>query len=67
MGSIVFQEIREAQGLAYSVGASYRQANKKNQFDQMLAYVGTQSDKQNEAMKSINNLINNLPKSDDAP
>jgi len=65
MGSIVFQEIREAQGLAYSVGASYRQATKKNQFDQMLAYVGTQSDKQKEAMKSINNLINNLPKSDE--
>ena len=65
MGSIVFQEIREAQGLAYSVGASYRQATKKNRYDQMLAYVGTQSDKQKEAMKSINQLINNLPKSEE--
>ena len=44
MGSIVFQEIREAE-LAYSVGASYRQANKKSRYDQMLAYVGTQSNK----------------------
>ena len=65
MGSIVFQEIREAQGLAYSVGASYRQATKKNRYDQMLAYIGTQSDKQKEAMKSINQLINNLPKSEE--
>ena len=31
----------------------------------MLAYVGTQSDKQKEAMKSINQLINNIPKSEE--
>jgi len=66
MNSIVFQEIREAQGLAYSVYSAYRQATKKNESDYLFSYIGIQSDKQKEALGSMLNLINNLPKSPQA-
>jgi len=66
MGSIVFQEIREAQGLAYAVYSAYIQANKTDRHDALLAYIGTQSDKQNDAMKGIFQLLNNLPESKEA-
>lgn len=63
MESIVFQEIREAQGLAYSVFANYGQGAKKEDNNSMMAYVGTQADKQKEAMEALVDLINNLPES----
>jgi len=66
MNSIVFQEIREAQGLAYSVFSAYRQANKPDQSDYLFSYIGIQSDKQKEALSSIFSLINNLPESPQA-
>ena len=66
MGSIVFQEIREAQGLAYAVYSAYIQASKLDKHDAMLAYIGTQSDKQKEAMESMINLMNTLPESAEA-
>jgi len=63
MSSLVFQEIREAQGLAYSVFSRYLQGDKLEANDRMMAYVGTQADKQEEAMDALMNLINELPKS----
>ena len=66
MNSIVFQEIREAQGLAYSVFSSYAQPSKKDRSNYLYAYVGTQSDKQSEAMGAIIDLLNNMPKSETA-
>lgn len=64
MSSVVFQEIREAQGLAYSVFASYSQGTKKEANDQIFAYVGTQVDKQVEAMDALLDLLNNMPESE---
>lgn len=66
MNSIVFQEIREAQGLAYSVFSSYSEGSKKDKSNYIFAYVGTQSDKQSEAMKAMMELLNNMPESPDA-
>lgn len=63
MGSIVFQEIREAQGLAYSVWARYNQAQKAGEHDRFFAYVGTQADKQRESMKAMMEILNNMPES----
>jgi zinc protease len=63
MSGIVFQEIREAQGLAYSVFSNYNQGVEKGENDYMMAYVGTQADKQKEAMGALMDLINNLPES----
>lgn len=63
MGSVVFQEIREAQGLAYSVWANYGTASKASGHDQFLAYIGTQADKQKESMEALLAIINELPES----
>ncbi len=64
MNSIVFQEIREAQGLAYSVFSSYSQGSKKGKSDYLFAYIGTQADKQGEAMDAMMELLNNMPESE---
>ena len=66
MNSIVFQEIREAQGLAYSVFSSYAQGAKTDKADYLFAYIGTQADKQPEAMKAMMDLLNNMPESETA-
>ena len=65
MNSIVFQEIREAQGLAYSVHSRYSQPDKKDRANYLFAYIGTQADKQAEAMNAMMELLNNMPESQD--
>jgi zinc protease len=64
MGSPVFQELREAQGLAYAAFANYSLADKKGQNDYFFGYIGTQADKQPESMKAMTELIQNFPKSE---
>lgn len=64
MSGIVFQTIRESKALAYSTFAVYVKPQKKENPFSMIAYVGTQADKMNDAIKSMNELINDLPKAD---
>jgi zinc protease len=64
MASPVFQELREAQGLAYSAFAGYNNAPKKDQHNYFFGYIGTQADKQPEAMNAMMNLIQNFPRSE---
>jgi predicted Zn-dependent peptidase len=64
MSSPVFQELREAQGLAYSAFAGYNTAQKKEGNNSFFGYIGTQADKQPEAMDAMMNLIQNFPRSD---
>ena len=64
MSGVVFQEIREARGLAYSVFSSYSSGSKKEKNDVMMAYIGTQADKQEEAMNALVDLMNNIPESE---
>ncbi len=64
MSGIVFQTIRESKALAYSTFAMYGKPQKKENPYSFMAYVGTQSDKLNDAVKSMNELINDLPKAD---
>lgn len=64
MSSIVFQEIREAQGLAYAVWAGYMQPQKAGDNDRFFAYVGTQADKQAESMDALLKIINEMPESE---
>jgi zinc protease len=66
MNSIVFQEIREAQGLAYSVFSRYSHPSKKGKANYLFAYIGTQADKQGEAMAAMMDLLNNMPESESA-
>jgi len=64
MSSPVFQELREAQGLAYSAFAYYGTAGKPADNDLFYAYIGTQADKQPEAMDAMMNLLQNFPRSE---
>ncbi|MND35142.1 Protease 3 precursor [compost metagenome] len=61
MGSIVFQTIRESKALAYSTFASYNTPARKDEPYTVMAYVGCQADKMNDALKGMNDLLNNLP------
>ena len=64
MGSVVFSTIRESKALAYSTYAVVVTPDKKDDRFSIVAYVGSQSDKMNEAVKSMNELLNELPKTE---
>ena len=63
MGTIVFQTIRESKALAYSTYAVYSTPARQDDQYTMMAYVGTQADKINEAVASMNELLTELPES----
>lgn len=63
MGSIVFQTIRESKALAYSTYAYFGQPSKKENKSFIGAYIGTQSDKFNDAIQGMNELLTVLPES----
>nr|WP_068890557.1 insulinase family protein [Pedobacter panaciterrae] len=64
MGSIVFQTIRESKALAYSTFAVYSSPDRKDKDYAMIAYVGSQADKMNDAVAGMNELLNVLPQAD---
>nr|WP_276900057.1 insulinase family protein [Pedobacter kyonggii] len=66
MGSIVFQTIRESKALAYSTFAMYASPNSRDKQNSVVAYVGTQADKMNEAIAAMNELLSSLPESQKA-
>ncbi|MBD1426739.1 M16 family metallopeptidase [Sphingobacterium arenae] len=66
MGSIVFQNLREAKGLAYTTYARYSSPAKKEDPFAVSAFIGTQSDKISEAVAGMNALLNTLPRSEKA-
>ncbi|MBS1946291.1 MAG: insulinase family protein [Bacteroidetes bacterium] len=61
MGSIVFKSIRESKALAYSTYAFVLTPADKGDRFSMVAYVGTQADKFNEAVTSMNELFKEMP------
>lgn len=64
MGSVVFQTIRESKALAYSTYANVVIPSKKEDKFAMIAYVGSQADKMNDAVKGMNELLDDMPKSE---
>lgn len=66
MNAIVFQELREARGLAYSVSATYQSGTKKGRSDYMRAYIGTQADKLGESLAGMTGLLETLPQGEKA-
>jgi predicted Zn-dependent peptidase len=61
MYSIVFQEIREFRSLSYAVTATYNIDHFNRKPGYLSAYMGTQSDKTIEGIKTMNDLIANMP------
>ncbi len=64
LSSIVFQEIRESRALAYSANVSYGSPSKAEQAHYLRAYVGTQADKMPDAIKAMNEIIEEMPVSE---
>ncbi|HET6226384.1 MAG TPA: insulinase family protein, partial [Bacteroidia bacterium] len=65
MSSIVFQDMRESKALAYSVYCGYSNAGRKDDYNYIFSYIGTQADKLPEAMAGMMDLINNFPEAPD--
>ncbi|MDR3218049.1 MAG: insulinase family protein [Dysgonamonadaceae bacterium] len=64
MNSIVFQEIREARGLAYSAYAYVTQPARAGFSCYVQAYVGTQVDKMTTAINAFRDMLGNMAKSE---
>jgi len=64
MSSLVFQTIRESKALAYSTYSFYQTPNRKNDPYYIVAYVGTQADKMNDAIPAMNDLLQSMPKTE---
>lgn len=61
LSSIVFQEIREAKGLAYTAYSSFSKPITDNESYYLTSYVGTQADKLEDAMKAMIDIMNEMP------
>lgn len=64
MSGVVFQDLRESKALAYSTYAFYNKPRKPTQRFYNMAYIGSQSDKLAEALKGMNDLLEEMPKAD---
>ena len=66
MNSIVFQEMREARGLAYSANAYLSEGNKASKPYTFTAFIITQNDKVSTAIDAFEEIIENMPESETA-
>jgi len=66
MGAVVFQEIREARALAYSTYSAYDMPDRLTEPAYASAYLGTQSDKVDEAITAMRSLLRTMPRSESA-
>ncbi len=66
MNGIVFQELREARGLAYSAAARYNQPARVGHKEDAYTYIITQNDKMMDCVDEFNKLIANIPESEGA-
>ncbi|MDR0907939.1 MAG: insulinase family protein [Rikenellaceae bacterium] len=66
MNSIVFQEMREARGLAYSAQAVLRTPSKLDIPYIYIAFIATQNDKMRDAAEAFEDIINDMPESEAA-
>lgn len=64
MSSIVFQEIRESKALAYTARSTYSIAQRINEPNYQISYIGTQADKIHEATQAMLDLLNTFPQSE---
>ena len=66
MNSIVFQEMRESRGLAYSAWAGLNAPGYLDESYYFVSQIATQSDKLMDAVNTFNDIINNMPLSENA-
>ncbi|MBQ3698323.1 MAG: insulinase family protein [Prevotella sp.] len=66
MNGIVFQELREARGLAYNASAWYAYPRKKGRYESFFTHIITQNDKMTDCIKEFHSILNDMPASDNA-
>ena len=66
MNSIVFQELREARGLAYSASARLVSPRAKDDNYSFQAFIACQNDKLKNAAEAFDEIINRMPESEAA-
>lgn len=66
MNSVVFQELRESRGLAYSAGASLQEPSREDEPYIYNSFIATQNDKMVDALTAFDEIINNMPQSEAA-
>ena len=66
MNGIVFQEMREARGLAYNASARYSRPAEKDRKEYFFTHIITQNDKMVDAVTHFNEILNDMPASETA-
>lgn len=61
MNAIVFQEMREARGLAYSASAYYASPSRTDDPEYFYTYIITQNDKMGDCIRQFNLLLDSIP------
>ena len=66
MNSVVFQELRESRGLAYSASAYYQGTPAKNHPEYATTTIISQNDKMMDCIRVFNNILDTIPQSEAA-
>ncbi len=66
MNGIVFQEMREARGLAYNASAYYSRAGRKGEKESFFTHIITQNDKMMDCINHFKEITDELPASENA-
>lgn len=66
MNGIVFQELREARGLAYHASAYYNEPGLKNKPETFYTYIISQNDKMADCISTFNSIMDTFPQSQGA-
>lgn len=66
MNGIVFQEMREARGLAYNASAYYSRPAKKGDSETFYTHIITQNDKMMDCVRQFHSILDTIPQSEAA-
>ena len=66
MNGIVFQEMREARGLAYNAYAYYYHPSEKDRKEYYITHIITQNDKMTDCITHFHEILNEMPASETA-
>ena len=66
MNGIVFQEMREARGLAYNAYANYYRPSAKDKKEYYITHIITQNDKMVDCISHFHEILNEMPASETA-
>lgn len=64
MNTVVFQELRESRGLAYSAYATYTEPNRKGKKESFYTYIVSQNDKMGDCIRTFNAIVDTIPQSE---